>query len=87
MEDPLPMLRLPARGALRNVLRDTRALLFRETFVDIELTTIWLMVQNSVRVPLGVPTIDRIEVTEFEMQEALGEWLKKTAPAFLRASQ
>jgi hypothetical protein len=30
------------------------------------------------------PTIDRIEVAEFESQEELREWLKKNAPAFLR---
>ncbi len=32
----------------------------------------------------GQPTIDRIEVGEFEVQEELQEWLKKAAPAFLR---
>jgi hypothetical protein len=30
------------------------------------------------------PTIDRIEVAEFESQEEQREWLKKTAPAFAR---
>ena len=30
------------------------------------------------------PTIDRIEVAEFESQEEQREWLRKTAPAFLR---
>jgi hypothetical protein len=30
------------------------------------------------------PTIDRIEVAEFESQEELREWLKKHAPAFIR---
>jgi hypothetical protein len=30
------------------------------------------------------PTIDRIEVAEFESQDALREWLGKNAPAFLR---
>ena len=30
------------------------------------------------------PTIDRIEVAEFESQDALREWLTKNAPAFLR---
>jgi hypothetical protein len=30
------------------------------------------------------PTIDSIEVAEFESQEELREWLKKQAPAFLR---
>lgn len=30
------------------------------------------------------PTIDRIEVAEFESQDALREWLNKNAPAFLR---
>jgi hypothetical protein len=30
------------------------------------------------------PTIERIEVAEFESQEELREWLKKNAPAFLR---
>ena len=32
----------------------------------------------------GEPTIDRIEVAEFESQEQLREWLKTTAPVFLR---
>jgi hypothetical protein len=30
------------------------------------------------------PTIDRIDIAEFESQEELREWLKKNAPAFLR---
>jgi hypothetical protein len=30
------------------------------------------------------PTIDRIEVAEFESQAALKEWLSKKAPAFVR---
>jgi hypothetical protein len=30
------------------------------------------------------PTIDRIEVGEFESQEEVREWLKKVAPAFVR---
>jgi hypothetical protein len=30
------------------------------------------------------PTIDRIEVAEFESQAALKEWLSKNAPAFTR---
>jgi hypothetical protein len=30
------------------------------------------------------PTIDRIEVAEFESQAALREWLTKNAPAFVR---
>jgi hypothetical protein len=30
------------------------------------------------------PTIDRIELAEFESQEELRDWLKKTAPEFLR---
>jgi hypothetical protein len=30
------------------------------------------------------PTVDRIDVAEFESQEELREWLKKTAPCFLR---
>jgi hypothetical protein len=33
----------------------------------------------------GQPTIDRIEVAEFESQDALKEWLSKHAPAFLPA--
>ncbi len=33
------------------------------------------------------PTIDSIEVGEFESQAALNEWLKQKAPAFLRAEQ
>jgi len=32
------------------------------------------------------PTIDRIEVAEFESQEELQEWLKRAAPGFLRKS-
>jgi hypothetical protein len=32
----------------------------------------------------GQPTIDRIEVAEFEAVEAQREWLKARAPAFLR---
>ena len=31
----------------------------------------------------GEPTIDRIEVAEFESHEELQEWLKKTAPSFV----
>ena len=31
------------------------------------------------------PTIDRIEVAEFESHDALKEWLGKNAPAFLQA--
>ena len=30
------------------------------------------------------PTIDSIQVAEFETQEAVKEWLQKNAPAFLR---
>jgi hypothetical protein len=30
------------------------------------------------------PTIDRIQVEEFESQAALKEWLSKNAPAFVR---
>ena len=30
------------------------------------------------------PTIDSIEVAEFESQAALKEWLSKKAPAFLQ---
>lgn len=36
------------------------------------------------RAPKGEPTIDRIEVEEFESHEAMREWLDKTAPAFMR---
>ena len=36
------------------------------------------------RVGQGGPTIDRIEVAEFESQEELRKWLTKTAPAFVR---
>src|SRR5947207_990053 len=32
----------------------------------------------------GAPTIDRIEIAEFETQVALQEWLKKVAPVFFR---
>jgi hypothetical protein len=32
----------------------------------------------------GEPTIDRIEIAEFECQEELRQWLEKNAPAFLR---
>lgn len=34
----------------------------------------------------GEPTIDKIEVAEFESHEAQQEWLKKIGPAFLRNS-
>jgi hypothetical protein len=30
------------------------------------------------------PTIDSIEVAEFESHDALKDWLKRKAPAFLR---
>jgi hypothetical protein len=33
------------------------------------------------------PTIDSIEVAEFESQAALKEWLKEKAPAFLRQTE
>ncbi len=33
------------------------------------------------------PTIDRLEVAEFDSQAALKEWLKEKAPAFLRAEE
>jgi len=36
------------------------------------------------KTPPGQPTIDRIEVAEFDSQEELKEWMKKNAPAFLR---
>jgi hypothetical protein len=36
------------------------------------------------RVGEGGPTIDRIEVAEFESGEELQDWLKKKAPAFVR---
>ncbi len=36
------------------------------------------------RVGEGGPTIDRIEVAEFESQEQLNQWLKKNGPAFVR---
>ena len=32
----------------------------------------------------GEPTIDRIEVAEFESKEELQEWLKRAAPAFVK---
>jgi len=32
----------------------------------------------------GEPTIDRIEIAEFESQEEIRQYLEKTAPAFLR---
>ncbi len=35
-------------------------------------------------VGIGGPTVDRIEVGEFDSQHDLKEWLAKTAPAFLR---
>jgi hypothetical protein len=35
-------------------------------------------------IPKGEPTIDRIEVGEFQSHETLSEWLQKTAPAFMR---
>jgi hypothetical protein len=34
----------------------------------------------------GEPTIDKIEVAEFESQEAIAEWLKKRAPGFVRSA-
>jgi hypothetical protein len=40
--------------------------------------------QELSRVGQGGPTIDKIEVAEFESQEGLREWLKKGAPAFVR---
>ena len=36
------------------------------------------------RVGEGGPTIDHIEVAEFESQEQVTEWLKKKAPKFVR---
>jgi hypothetical protein len=36
------------------------------------------------RTAKGEPIIDRIEIAEFESHEELTEWLKKTAPAFVR---
>lgn len=30
------------------------------------------------------PTIDKIELAEFESHDALKEWLKQKAPAFVR---
>ncbi len=42
--------------------------------------------QELRRVGQSGPTIDRIEVAEFESQEELREWLKKVAPAFVRKS-
>ena len=53
-EDPLPIVRLPARNTLRNVSRESRALLFREALVDIEVTAIWRPTLKIVRVSLGV---------------------------------
>jgi hypothetical protein len=32
----------------------------------------------------GGPTIDSIEIAEFENQEQMQEWIKNTAPAFMR---
>ena len=32
----------------------------------------------------GGPTIDAIDVAEFESQEQLSEWLTKNVPAFVR---
>jgi hypothetical protein len=32
----------------------------------------------------GEPTIDRIDIAEFESQEELREWVKQNAPAFVR---
>jgi hypothetical protein len=39
------------------------------------------------RPPKGEPTIDRIEVGEFESHEALREWLEKKVPAFVRPNR
>ena len=41
---------------LINVSRESRALLFRKTLVDIEVMAIWLGLTKSVRVPFGVRT-------------------------------
>ena len=54
--DPLPIVRLPSRNPLRNVSRESRGILFRETLVDIEVMAIWLGLTKSVRVPFGVRT-------------------------------
>ena len=32
----------------------------------------------------GEPTIDRIDIAEFELLDVQREWLKKAAPLFLR---
>jgi hypothetical protein len=39
------------------------------------------------RTPTGEPTIDCIEVGEFESHEVLREWLEHAAPVFLRAEK
>ena len=43
--------------------------------------------QELRRVGQSGPTIDRIEVAEFESQEELREWLTKAAPEFVRKSR
>jgi hypothetical protein len=40
--------------------------------------------QELRRVGQGGPTIDRIEVAEFDSQEEIREWLSKHAPVFVR---
>jgi hypothetical protein len=48
---------------------------------------VWMreMTEEEIRqVGDTAPTIDRIEVAEFESQAALKEWLSKNAPAFVR---
>ncbi len=40
--------------------------------------------QEIRKTPDGEPTIDRIEIAEFESQEEIRKYLEKTAPAFLR---
>jgi hypothetical protein len=48
-------------------------------------TFVWEMDEEELRkAGEGAPTIDRIDVAEFETAEEQREWLKKVAPAFLR---
>jgi len=39
------------------------------------------------KVPSGEPTIDRIEVADFESHEELNAWVQKKAPGFLRSGK
>jgi hypothetical protein len=49
---------------------------------------VWIKEMNKDELRIGgdrEPTVDRIEVAEFESQEDLRKWLQKTAPVFVRS--